>query len=96
MTARPKSFAEAFLTYLKLSLFSALFLAMPVILYELWRFAAPGLYEKEKKYIIPFVFFSMLFFLGGASFCYYLVLPFVYKFFMSFSIYSLFKVSKAR
>ena len=79
------SIPEAFLTYLKLSLFSGLFLAMPVILYEIWRFTAPGLYEKEKKYIIPFVFFSMLFFLGGASFCYFVVFPFVFNFFMAFS-----------
>jgi sec-independent protein translocase protein TatC len=76
---------EAFLTYLKISLFGGLFLAMPVILYEVWRFVAPGLYEREKRYFIPFVFFSMVFFLGGASFCYYIVFPFVFRFFMSFS-----------
>ena len=76
---------EAFLTYLKISLFGGLFLAMPVILYEVWRFVAPGLYEREKRYFIPFVVFSMLFFLGGASFCYYIVFPFVFRFFMSFS-----------
>jgi sec-independent protein translocase protein TatC len=76
---------EAFLTYLKLSLFGGLFLAMPVIFYQLWRFVAPGLYEREKRYFIPFVFFSMVFFLGGASFCYYIVFPFVFRFFMSFS-----------
>ena len=74
------SIPEAFLTYLKLSLFSGLFLAMPVILYEIWCFTAPGLYEKEKKYIIPFVFFSLFFFLGGASFCYFIVFPFVFNF----------------
>ena len=83
------SLPEAFLTYLKLCLFSALFLAMPVILYELWLFTAPGLYEREKKYIIPFVTFSMLFFLAGAGFCYIVVFPFVFKFFMSFSNESL-------
>jgi sec-independent protein translocase protein TatC len=76
---------EAFLTYLKISLFGGLFLAMPVILYEVWRFVAPGLYEREKRYFIPFVVFSMLFFLGGASFCYFIVFPFVFRFFMSFS-----------
>jgi sec-independent protein translocase protein TatC len=76
---------EAFLTYLKLSLFGGLVIAMPVILYQLWRFVAPGLYEREKRYFIPFVFFSMIFFLGGASFCYYIVFPFVFRFFMSFS-----------
>jgi sec-independent protein translocase protein TatC len=46
---------------------------------------APGLYEREKRYFIPFVFFSMVFFLGGASFCYFIVFPFVFRFFMSFS-----------
>jgi sec-independent protein translocase protein TatC len=76
---------EAFLTYLKLSLFGGFVLAMPVLLYQIWRFVAPGLYEREKRYFIPFVFFSMIFFLGGASFCYYIVFPFVFRFFMSFS-----------
>jgi sec-independent protein translocase protein TatC len=76
---------EAFLTYLKVSLFSGLILAMPVIFYQLWRFVAPGLYEREKRYAIPFVILSMIFFLGGASFCYFIVFPFVFKFFMSFS-----------
>ena len=79
------SIPEAFLTYLKISLFGGLILAMPVLLYQLWRFVAPGLYEREKRYFIPFVFFSMIFFLGGASFCYYIVFPFVFRFFMSFS-----------
>ena len=76
---------EAFFTYLKLSLFSGLVIALPVILYELWRFVAPGLYEREKRYFVPFVLFSMIFFLGGASFCYFIVFPFVFQFFMSFS-----------
>ena len=79
------SIPEAFLTYLKISLFGGLILAMPVLLYQIWRFVAPGLYEREKRYFIPFVLFSMLFFLGGASFCYYIVFPFVFRFFMSFS-----------
>jgi sec-independent protein translocase protein TatC len=56
-----------------------------VILYEVWRFVAPGLYEREKRYVIPFVLFSMLFFLAGASFCYFFVFPFVFDFFMGFS-----------
>ena len=80
---------EAFFTYLKISLFAGLIIAMPVILYEVWRFVAPGLYEREKRYVIPFVLFSMAFFLGGASFCYFIVFPFVFQFFMSFSDKSL-------
>jgi sec-independent protein translocase protein TatC len=79
------SVPEAFLTYLKLSLFGGLIIALPVILYELWRFVAPGLYEREKRYMIPFVLFSMIFFLAGASFCYFIVFPFVFRFFMGFS-----------
>ena len=79
------SIPEAFLTYLKLSLFGGFVLAMPVIFYEIWRFVAPGLYEREKRYLVPFVLFSMIFFLGGASFCYFVVFPFVFQFFMSFS-----------
>ncbi len=79
------SIPEAFLTYLKLSLFGGLIIAMPVILYEIWRFVAPGLYEREKRYVVPFVLLSMIFFLGGASFCYFIVFPFVFEFFMSFS-----------
>jgi sec-independent protein translocase protein TatC len=79
------SIPEAFFTHLKISLFGGLFLAMPVILYETWQFVAPGLYEREKRYFIPFVLFSTVFFLGGASFCYFIVFPFVFQFFMSFS-----------
>jgi len=80
---------EAFLTYLKICLFSGLFLAIPVIMHQIWKFTAPALYEKEKRYLIPFVFFSTVFFLGGASFCYYIVFPFVFQFFMGFSEASL-------
>lgn len=76
---------EAFLTYLKIALFGGFILAMPVILYQLWRFVAPGLYERERRYVVPFVLFGMLFFLGGAAFCYLVVFPFVFQFFMSFS-----------
>jgi sec-independent protein translocase protein TatC len=79
------SIPEAFLTYLKLSLFGGFVVAMPVIFYEIWRFVAPGLYEREKRYLVPFVLLSMIFFLGGASFCYFIVFPFVFQFFMSFS-----------
>jgi len=79
------SIPEAFLTYLKLSLFGGFVIAMPVIFYEIWRFVAPGLYEREKRYLVPFVLLSMIFFLGGASFCYFVVFPFVFQFFMSFS-----------
>jgi sec-independent protein translocase protein TatC len=79
------SITEAFITYFKISLVAALFLAAPVILYEVWMFIAPGLYEKEKKYIAPFIIFGSFFFIGGALFCYYVTMPVVYHFFVSYA-----------
>jgi sec-independent protein translocase protein TatC len=76
---------EAFLTYFKISVVAALFVAAPVILYEFWMFVAPGLYEKEKKYVYPFIFFGSLFFLCGALFCYFVVMPNMYRFFVSYA-----------
>ncbi len=79
------SITEAFITYFKVSLVAALFLAAPIILYEVWMFVAPGLYEKEKKYVAPFIIFGSFFFLGGALFCYYVTMPVVYHFFVSYA-----------
>lgn len=76
---------EAFFVNLKIALFSAIFLAMPVILLELWKFVAPGLYEHEKRYSLPFVVFSTLLFLTGGVFAYALVLPVAIKFLMHFA-----------
>ncbi|MBN2333800.1 MAG: twin-arginine translocase subunit TatC [Deltaproteobacteria bacterium] len=76
---------EAFFTYLKVALVAAFFIAAPVILYEIWKFVAPGLYSEEKKYILPFVFFSTVFFAGGAMFGYYVVFPFGFRFFVGFA-----------
>ena len=76
---------EAFFVYLKLSLFAGLFLSFPVILWETWGFVAPGLYDHEKKYIFPFVIFSSILFAIGLCFCYFVVFPFAFKFFMGYS-----------
>jgi len=73
---------EAFFTKLKVSAIAAIFLASPIILYQVWKFVAPGLYENEKRYVIPFVFFGTFFFLAGAAFCYQAVLPVGYQFFI--------------
>lgn len=76
--------AEAFLTYLKVSFLCGLFLGLPVILYQLWLFVAPGLLEHERKYTVPFIVGStMLFYLGGVLF--YLILPLIVKFLLSFA-----------
>lgn len=79
------SLPEAFFTYLKVSFFAAVFLSSPYILYQIWKFVSPGLYEKEKRYVAPFVISSTVFFLGGALFAYYVVFPFGFRFFLTFS-----------
>lgn len=76
---------EAFFVYLKLSLFGGIILASPVILWEIWCFVAPGLYDQEKKYVYPFVIFSTLFFAAGVCFGYFVVFPIAFKFFMGYS-----------
>jgi len=76
---------EAFFTYLKLAFFSGIFFASPVIIYQIWAFVSPGLHEKEKRYIIPFVFIATLFFVGGTGFCYFIVLPAAFKFFVGYN-----------
>jgi sec-independent protein translocase protein TatC len=76
---------EAFITYVKISIVAALFLASPVILYEVWMFVAPGLYEKEKGYVVPFIFLGSLLFIIGGLFSYFVVIPYVYRFFVSYA-----------
>jgi sec-independent protein translocase protein TatC len=77
--------AEAFFTYLKVSFLAGLMAAFPVIIYQFWLFVAPGLYDKEKRLMIPIVFLSSVFFVGGALFGYFLVFPFGFKFFLGFA-----------
>ncbi len=74
------SYPEAFFTYLKLALVCGIFIASPFILYEIWAFIAPGLYEHEKKWALPFVVFSSIFFVGGALFGYIVVFPAAFNF----------------
>lgn len=75
---------EAFLTYLKLSLFGGFILSFPLILWQLWLFVGPGLYDHEKTLIWPFLITSPLLFLIGASLAYYVVCPWAWQFFLSF------------
>lgn len=79
------SLTEGFFTYFKLALTSGVCLAFPVILYQLWRFIAPGLLEHERRYALPFAVSVTAFFVMGAAFCYYLVFPSIFRFLMSFS-----------
>jgi sec-independent protein translocase protein TatC len=76
---------EAFITYVKISVVAAIFITSPVILYEFWMFVSPGLYENERKYAFPFIFFGSVCFLSGAAFCYYAVMPILYRFFVSYA-----------
>ena len=75
--------ADAFLGYFELSLMSGIILAAPVIFYQLWAFISPGLYKKEKRLIVPFVFFSSTLFAGGVAFAYYVAFPFSFNYFLS-------------
>jgi len=75
---------ETFVTYLKVAFFSAIFLGSPIILIQIWKFVAPGLYQDEKKALLPYLIATPILFLLGAMLIYYLVMPLAIKFFLSF------------
>ena len=75
--------ASPFLTPFKLTLVLSLFAAMPYILYQVWAFVAPGLYQREKKIVLPLFFSSIALFYGGMAFAYYVVFPLIFMFFTS-------------
>ncbi|MFA9239549.1 MAG: twin-arginine translocase subunit TatC [Candidatus Paceibacteria bacterium] len=75
---------ETFFTALKVAFFAGFVISLPVIFWQLWLFLAPGLYDHEKKLVIPFVFFATLMFLMGASFAYYVVVPVGFEFLIAF------------
>ena len=76
---------EAFFTFLKVSFLGGLMIASPVIIYQFWMFVAPGLYDREKRLLLPIVFLSTLFFVGGALFGYFIVFPYGFQFFLGFA-----------
>lgn len=76
---------EAFFTFLKVSFLAGLIVASPVIIYQFWMFVAPGLYTKEKKLLLPIVFLSSFFFIGGSLFGYFVVFPYGFQFFLGFA-----------
>ena len=73
---------DPFLLYMKVSFLVGIFLMAPYIVLQLWLFIAPGLYERERRYAVPFIVLSSLFFIGGGLFAYYIVLPPACKFFI--------------
>lgn len=75
---------EAFLTYLKIALFSGFFLTFPYMANQVWLFIAPGLYEQEKKFVRFILLATPILFLVGSAFAYFIVFPAAYTFFLSF------------
>ena len=75
---------ETFFTAMKVAFFGGFIISLPVIFWQLWLFLAPGLYDHEKKLVVPFVFFATLMFLLGASFAYYIVVPIGFDFLIAF------------
>ena len=75
--------ASPFLTPFKTTMFAALFLSMPVVLYQVWGFTAPGLYKKEKRFAIPLLLSSIVLFYCGTVFAYFVVFPLMFSFFTS-------------
>jgi len=73
--------ASPLITPFKLTFFVALFIAMPVVLYQVWAFIAPGLYKKEKHFAMPLLASSIVLFYLGVAFAYYLVFPLIFGFF---------------
>ncbi len=78
------SLTEAFVTYVRVAAWAALFLTFPVILVQVWKFIAPGLYNHERRALGPFLTATPILFACGAALAYFIVIPLAYKFFLSF------------
>ena len=76
--------AETLWTHFKVAFIAGLLVAIPVVLYELWRFIAPGLLPKERRFALPFVALSTAFFFLGVAFCFFIVLPMALQFLLTF------------
>ena len=75
---------ETFITYLKVAFFAAMFVTSPIILTQVWKFVAPGLYKNEKKALAPYLIATPTLFLLGGLLVYYLIMPLAIKFFLTF------------
>ncbi|MCY1057991.1 twin-arginine translocase subunit TatC [Nannocystis sp. SCPEA4] len=76
---------DAFMTDMRVAVAAGIFLAAPIGFYQFWMFIAPGLYAREKRYVVPFVATSVLMFLAGAAFCYKVVLPWTIQWLLSYT-----------
>jgi len=77
--------ASPVIATLKLSFYLALMLAMPIVLYQVWAFVAPGLYKKEKHFAFPLLASSIVLFYAGLAFAYFVVFPLIFKFVVAFT-----------
>jgi sec-independent protein translocase protein TatC len=75
---------ETFITYLKVAFFASMFISSPIILTQMWKFIAPGLYKNEKSALFPYLIATPVLFLLGGMLVYYLIMPLAIKFFLSF------------
>ena len=75
---------ETFITYVKVAFFAAMFLSSPILITQIWKFIAPGLYKNEKKALLPYLVATPILFLLGAMLVYFLIMPLAIKFFLSF------------
>ncbi|HEV7570399.1 MAG TPA: twin-arginine translocase subunit TatC [Thermoanaerobaculia bacterium] len=73
---------EPFFLYMKVAFFAAIFVASPILMWQVWRFISPGLYKRERRYAAPFIIFATLFFIGGGYFGYRVILPGTCAFFV--------------
>lgn len=85
-TLQTLSVFEAFLVDIRIAVTAAIFVAAPIVFYQVWMFVAPGLYSREKKVVVPFVATSAVMFIAGASFCYFLVIPVATEWFLGYPI----------
>jgi len=76
---------EAFMLRIRIALIAGLFIATPLVFWQVWQFVAPALYAKERRYAIPFVLLCSLGFIGGAAFSHYVAFPLMWRFFASYS-----------
>ena len=85
---------EGFFTRMHISFVAGVFVSSPVIFYQIWSFIAPGLYEEEKRHILPVAFMSAFFFISGGAFCYFIVFPQAFAFFVSYATDSIVAMPK--
>jgi sec-independent protein translocase protein TatC len=76
---------DVFMLYLKIGFIAGIFVSCPLVIWQVWKFIAPGLYTHEKKFAIPFVLLSSVFFVLGGLFSHYIAFPWTWKFFIGFS-----------